>query len=70
MLTTAESKNRPSNTVGVFPPVAGGFGVTVVGGVGLTPVPGELALPPPPPPQALRKQKEMLTSKVQANFFM
>ena len=80
MFTTAESKNRPSSTVGVVPPVAGGVGVPVAGGVGVPvaggvvplPVPGELGLesPPPPPPQALRKQKEMLTNKVQANFFM
>ncbi len=76
MFTTAESKNRPSNTVGVVPPVAGGVGVgvgvPVAGGVVPLPVPDELAppSPPPPPPQALRKQKEMLTSKVQANFFM
>ena len=72
MFTTAESKNRPSNTVGVFPPVAGGVGVPVAGGVVPLPVPDELGLasPPPPPPQALRKQKEMLTSSVQANFFM
>ena len=78
MFTTAESKNRPSNTVGVVPPVAGGVGVgvgvgvPVAGGVVPLPVPDELAppSPPPPPPQALRKQKEMPTSKVQANFFM
>jgi len=70
MLDTGESKNTPIETVG-------GTGLGVTGGVtGLgvvpLPVPGELALlsPPPPPPQALRKQKEMLTSKVQANFFM
>ena len=78
MLDTAESKNTPSKTVGgTGLGVTGGVtGLAVTGGVtGLAvvplPVAGALEPPsPPPPPQALRKQKEMLTSSVQANFFM
>jgi len=70
MLDTGESKNTPSKTAG--PPglgVTGGVtGLDATGGVtGLGVV---LAPSPPPPPQALRRQKERLTSKVQANFFM
>jgi hypothetical protein len=71
MSATTESKDLPNNTVRILPPVAVVLGATLAGIVRLTPGLGELAPPPLcPPPQAQSTQKEMLTSKVQANFFM